>query len=64
MLPGWRHVEGGVVQGGGSRGLQRGLLQVVEVWHPGAGGSGEGGSVLPWFDAQLFGGELSALRPL
>lgn len=54
-----------MVWGGGVRGgLQRGLLQVVEVWHPGAGRSGKGGSVLPRFDAQLFGGELSALRSL
>lgn len=45
-------------------GLQRCLLQVVEVWHPGAGGSGKSGSILPWFDAKLFGGELSTLRPL
>lgn len=44
--------------------LQGGLLQVVEVWHPGAGGSGKGGSVLPRLDAQLFRGELSALGPL
>lgn len=51
-------------EGGGAGGLQRGLLQVVEVWHPGARGSSKGGPVLPWFDAQLFGGELSALRPL
>lgn len=44
--------------------LQRRLLQVVEIGHPGAGGSGKGGSVLPRFDAQLFRGELSAVRPL
>lgn len=44
--------------------LQRGLLQVVEVWHPGAGGAGEGGSVLPRFDAQLFRGILPPLCPL
>lgn len=45
-------------------GLQRSLLQVVEVWHPGAGRSCKGGSILPRLDAQLFGGELSALGPL
>lgn len=44
--------------------LQSSLLQVVEVWHPGAGGSGKSGSVLTRFDAKLFGGELGALRPL
>ena len=45
-------------------GLKRSLLQVVEVRHPGAGRPGKRGSVLPRFDAQLFRGELSALRPL
>lgn len=45
-------------------GLQRSLLQVIEVWHPGAGGSCKGGSILPRLDAKLFGGELSALGPL
>ena len=44
--------------------LKRSLLQVVEVWHPVAGGSGKRGSILPRFDAQLFRGELGALRPL
>lgn len=62
MLPGWRRLGGGVVLWAG--GLQRGLLQVIEVWHPDTGRSGKGGSVLPRFDSQLFGGELSALRPL
>lgn len=45
-------------------GLQRRLLQVVEVGHPGAGGSCKGGSILPRLDAQLLGGELSSLGPL
>lgn len=41
--------------------LQRSLLQVVEVWHPGAGGARKGGSILPWFDSQLFWGVLTSL---
>lgn len=65
MVRGGFGVEVGAGLGKGARGsLQRGLLQVIEVWHPGAGGSGESGSILPRFDAQLLGGELSALRPL
>lgn len=44
--------------------LQRCLLEVIEIWDPGARGSGEGRSVLSWFDAQLLGCELSSLRPL
>lgn len=51
-----------MVWGGGS--LQRGLLQVIEIWHPGARSAGKGGSVLPRFDAQLLRGELCTLRPL
>lgn len=53
-------------RGGGrrSRGLQRRLLEVIEIGNPGARGSSEGRSILPWFDAQLLGGELSALCPL
>lgn len=66
MLSGWSHVGGGVFWGEREREgcLKRSLLQVVEVWHPGAGCSGKRGSVLPWFDAQLLWGELSALCPL
>lgn len=44
--------------------LQRSLFQVIEVWDPGAGCSGKGGSVLPWFDSQLLGGKLRTLGPL
>lgn len=47
-----------------SRGLQRRLLEVIEIGNPGARGSSEGRSILPWFDAQLLSGELSALCPL
>jgi len=57
-------VGGGVFWEREGRGLQRSLLQVVEVRHPGSGGSGKSGSVLPRFNTQLLGGELSALRPL
>lgn len=56
MLLGWRWSNWWFLQGC--------LLQVVEVWHPGARRSGKGGSVLPWFDAELLGCELSPLCPL
>lgn len=46
------------------RGLQCRLLEVIEIWNPGARGSSEGWSVLPWFDAQLLRGELSTLCAL
>lgn len=45
-------------------GLQRRLLEVIEIRDPGARGSSEGRPVLSWFDAQLLRGELSSLRPL
>lgn len=49
---------------GEEAGLQRRLLEVIEIGDPGARGSGEGRSILPWFDAQLLRGELSPLCPL
>lgn len=45
-------------------GLQRRLLEVIEIWDPGARGSSEGRSILSWFDAQLLRGKLSSLCPL
>lgn len=44
--------------------LQCSLFQVIEVWDPGAGRSGKGGSVLARFDAQLLRGKLCPLGPL
>lgn len=56
MLLGWRWSDWWFLQGC--------LLQVIEVWHPGARGSSKGGPILPWFDAELFSCELSPVRPL